>query len=133
LQGFDDRSISRRKLVLSHLRRIDPPDFCAIERRRPALSDRAAKEVEFDDFFRVLVPNDLEGNGNSDANAQLLIQFPLQALFKAFSLLTLSAGKLPQTGEMHACSSFGDEITAVRQIKPAATSTTFAMLSFCEP
>lgn len=89
---------------------MDPPDFRAIDGRRAALADGAAKKVQFHYFFRVFVPDDLEGYGNSDANAQLFIEFPPQAFFQTFSLFSLPAGKLPEAGQMHACATFGDKI-----------------------
>src|SRR5690349_13352319 len=113
LQGFYDWSIGRWKLVLLQFRRIDPSDFGAIERRCPPFSDGATKKMQLDGFFRILVPDDLKGNRNLDTDAQLFVEFPLQAFFQTFSLFAFPAWKFPQTGEMHACAAFGDEITSV--------------------
>lgn len=59
------------------------------------------------------MPDDLEWNGNLDANAQFFVQFALQTFLQAFSLLPLSTGELPKTGEMHAGPAFRDKIAAV--------------------
>jgi hypothetical protein len=51
---------------------MDPTDFGAIQRSRPALTDSAPKEVQFDRFFRIFMPDDSKRNRSIDPNAEFL-------------------------------------------------------------
>jgi len=90
-----------------------PPNFGAINRGCAAFPDGAPEKMQFDDFFRVLMPDDLEGKRNVDPNVQFLEQFPSQTFLQCFALLTFAAGELPEAGEVHPCPAFGNEISAV--------------------
>ena len=89
---------------------MDPSDFLAIDRGCVSLPNGAAKEMELHCFFRILMADDAKGDGRIDPYTQFFVQFALQAFFQGFALLALSAWKLPQPGQMHACPALGDQV-----------------------
>jgi hypothetical protein len=75
------------------------------------------EEMQLHSFLRIFVPNDLKGYRRIDANTQFLEQLSPQTFLKCFTRLTLPAGKLPETRQMHIRIPSGNQVTALTMDK----------------
>lgn len=73
------------------------------------LTPKAAVKPQVNRLFGIGPIDRLEERSDFHPDAQFLLQFPAQTLLKGLVSVSLAAGKLPQTTQMIARLSLGDE------------------------
>lgn len=77
----------------------------------------APEKTQMHGLFRILMRDGFDHFSHFHLDAQFLHQLALQRLLEGFRLLSLAAGELPQSGEMSASRTLGDEESSVAEDK----------------
>jgi len=113
LQQRDQLLIGFGERICTKARGLDPAEFGDADRARRSCSDRANEEVEAHASLRIFVHCGEAFFEYIDLNSQFFSNFSLQRDLQRLAFFDLSAGELPESGQVRACRPPADQNPAL--------------------